>query len=107
MISSTVVPLGSDLSRGPCCARATAGKMMASNMITGSSIVRSATKGSDPNMGRAGRGNLITYILTKRGRHKKTNGSLHPQSRRAFRPFGGGGRLQFCLLDLMRQKSEG
>jgi hypothetical protein len=45
---------------------------------------------------------LINPILTKR-EHGKINGSLHPQSRRANSSSEGGGRLQFCLSNSMRE----
>src|SRR5450759_627389 len=85
MISSTVVPLGSDLSRAPSCARAIWDNMMIGNR-TLDSAARERSKG---NVNRAGRDwNLINPILTKR-EHRKANGSLHPQSRRAYGPSEG------------------
>src|SRR5450631_386082 len=103
MTSSTVIPFGSDLSRAPSCARATWGSMM----IGSSALNNAARERSNGNVNRAGRDwNLMNLILTKR-EHKKINGSLHPQSRRANGLFGGGGRLQFCLFHWMRQASEG
>src|SRR5450631_142789 len=103
MTSSTVIPFGSDLSRAPSCARATWGSMM----IGSSALNNAARERSNGNVNRAGRDwSLMNLILTKR-EHKKINGSLHPQSRRANGLFGGGGRLQFCLFHWMRQASEG
>src|ERR1017187_7279466 len=84
MISSTVVPWGADLSRGPSCARATW-----DNMMRGIRTLNSADRGSEGNGRNAGRDkNLINPILTKR-EHREGNGSLHPQSRRANGPSEG------------------
>jgi hypothetical protein len=62
---------------------------MTDNMMSGNRTLDSANRDIKGNVGNAGReGNLINPILTKR-EHGKLNGSLHPQSRRAYGPSEG------------------
>src|SRR5208282_5184456 len=108
MISATVIPLGSDLSSGPSCARA-AGGSMTNNIMTGSRTPNRADREVHKgNINRAGRDrNLINSILTKPEHGKKLTAASTPQSRLACRSFAGGGRLQFCLFDWMLSADEG
>jgi hypothetical protein len=79
---------------------------MMTNRMRGNRALNSADRDTG-NVRNAGRDeDLINPILTKR-EHRKANGSLHPQSRRAYGLLEGGGRLQFCLLHSMRLRSEG
>src|SRR5208337_895617 len=106
-ISSTVIPLGWDLSSGPSCARAIWGVRMTASVMIGNSMPNTVARENKGNVKNAGRDwNLINPILTKR-EHRKVNGSPHPPEPPCIRLFRGGGRLRFCLLHLMRLTSEG
>jgi len=57
--------------------------------MRGNRTLNSADRDSKGNVRTAGRDkNLINPILTKR-EHREANGSLHPQSRRAYGPSAG------------------
>src|SRR5271157_2764747 len=72
MISSTVVPLGSDLSRGPSCARAACDNMTTGNR-TLKSVVSKRRAGNADGAGRER--NLISPILAKGGTEELTAAS--------------------------------